>query len=114
MDRTGDHLLIGYRAQLHRFWLGVEGDFEYNSLSSLVSGKSPGHPGARRQHDLLCFRDHDRLHWFGDGGSLSVETKNHLRLMAGFVITPQLSGFSPSENPTAWSRAASERVQAAS
>lgn len=95
MDRTGDHLLIGYRAQLHRFWLGVEGDFEYNSLSSLVSGKSPGQFGSAAGGNMTCYVFATATDCIGlaMAGSLSVETKNHLRLMAGFVITPQLSGF---------------------
>ncbi len=95
MDRTGDHLLVGYRAQLHRFWLGVEGDFEYNSLSSLVSGKSPGQFGSASGGNMTCyvFATATDCVGFAMAGNLSVETQNHLRLMAGFVITPQLSGF---------------------
>jgi opacity protein-like surface antigen len=96
MDRTGDHLLLGYRAQLHRFWLGVEGDFEFNSLSSLESSKSPGQFGGPGGGNMTCYLQFlNTTHCLGLAlaGNLSVETKNHLRLMAGFVITPQLSGF---------------------
>lgn len=96
MDRTGDHLLLGYRAQLHRFWLGIEGDFEFNSLSSLASRKSPGQFGGPGGGSMTCYLQFtNATHCLGLSmeGNLSVETKNHLRLMAGFVITPQLSGF---------------------
>lgn len=95
MDRTGDHLLLGYRAQLHRFWLGVEGDFEFNSLSSLVNGKSPGQFGGPAGGNMTCYIFTSATNCLGlaMAGDLSVETKNHLRLMAGFVFTPQLSGF---------------------
>lgn len=95
MDRTGDHLLLGYRAQWNRFWLGIEGDFERNSLSSLVNGKSPGMFGSASGGNMTCYVFATATDCIGlaMAGNLSVETKNHLRLMAGFVITPQLSGF---------------------
>ncbi|MBQ3333869.1 MAG: outer membrane beta-barrel protein [Thermoguttaceae bacterium] len=95
MDRTGDHLLLGYRAQWNRFWLGVEGDFEFNSLSSLVNGKSPGQFGGASGANMTCYVFTTATSCVGlaMAGNLSVESKNHLRLMAGFVITPQLSGF---------------------
>lgn len=95
MDRTGDHLLLGYRAQWNRFWLGIEGDFEFNSLSSLVNGKSPGTFGSAAGANMTCYVFATATNCIGlaMAGDLSVESKNHLRLMAGFVITPQLSGF---------------------
>lgn len=95
MDRTGDHLLLGYRAQWNRFWLGVEGDFERNSLASLVNGKSVGEFGSGAGGNMTCYVFATATDCIGlaMAGNLSVETKNHLRLMAGFVITPQLSGF---------------------
>lgn len=95
MNRTGDHLLLGYRAQLYRFWLGVEGDFERNSLASLLNGKSPGQFGSAAGGNMTCYVFATATDCIGlaMAGDLSVETKNHLRLMAGFVITPQLSGF---------------------
>lgn len=95
MDRTGNHLLIGYRAQWNRFWLGIEGDFELNSLSSLVNGKSPGMFGSAWGANMTCYIFPTATSCVGlaMAGNLSVESKNHLRLMGGFVITPQLSGF---------------------
>ncbi|MFT6672975.1 MAG: opacity protein-like surface antigen [Afipia broomeae] len=95
MDRTGDHLLIGYRAQWNRFWLGIEGDFEFNSLSSLANGKSPGQFGGPSGANMTCYMFPPATSCVGlaMAGNLSVESKNHLRLMGGFVITPQLSGF---------------------
>lgn len=95
MDRTGDHLLLGYRAQWNRFWLGIEGDFERNSLASLVNGKSVGEFGSASGGNMTCYVFATATDCIGlaMAGNLSVETKNHLRLMAGFVITPQLSGF---------------------
>lgn len=96
MDRTGGHILLGYRAQLHRFWLGIEGDFERDSLASLVNGKSPGQFGTAAGGNMTCylqFAPATPCVGFSMAGDLSVETKNRLRLMAGFVITPQLSGF---------------------
>jgi len=95
MNSTGEHLMLGYRAQFHRFWLGVEGDFDFRSLSSLASGKSPGQFGSGAGANMTCYIFATATDCLGlaMAGNLSIETKNHLRLLAGFVITPQLSGF---------------------
>lgn len=98
LDSTGGHVLIGYRAQLNRFWLGIEADLELDSLDRLTRKKSPGTFGGDGGRDQRCyfFAPSTACLGFGLAGDLSIESKNHIRFQAGFVVTPQLSVFASS------------------
>lgn len=98
LDSTGGHILIGYRAQLNRFWLGIEADLELESLDRLTSKKSPGQFGGDAGRGQTCYFFPPSTACFGlaMAGDLSVESKNHVRFQAGFVVTPQLSVFASS------------------
>ncbi len=98
LDSTGGHILIGYRAQLNRFWLGIEADLELESLDRLTSKKSPGQFGGEGGRDQTCyfFSPSTACLGFAMAGNLSVESKNHIRFQFGFVVTPQLSVFASS------------------
>ena len=98
MNASGQHILLGYRAQWNRFWLGIEGDFNFNSLSSIDNGvKSPGQFGSQSGGGAVTcytqFLPSNVCIGLSMAGNLTVETKNHLRLTGGFVVTPELSVF---------------------
>lgn len=98
LDSTGGHILIGYRAQLNRFWLGIEADLETESLDRLTSKKSPGLFGGDGGRDQTCYFFPPSTACLGlaMAGDLSIESKNHVRFQLGFVVTPQLSVFASS------------------
>ncbi|MDX8540529.1 outer membrane beta-barrel protein [Mesorhizobium abyssinicae] len=91
-DSTGGHLLAGYQHQFGRFIFGAEGDVELNNVFDHPRG--PGGPACLTQ--LINFQQLGSGHAECIGTQLifsDVKSLGHVRLKAGYEVTPALMAF---------------------
>jgi opacity protein-like surface antigen len=86
-DFFSGHVLAGYRHQLGRFVLGVEGDAVFGDEAKIGTHDldRPGCTGPIAPAGTISCAESDA---FG-----SFKTKGHIRGVAGFEVTPTLMGF---------------------
>lgn len=91
-DSTGGHILAGYQHQFGSFVLGAEGDIELNNVFSREKG--PGGPACLTQ--LINYQQLGSGHAECIGTKLifsDVKSLGHVRLKAGYEVTPALMAF---------------------